>query len=323
MQPTARSLRALAIAAGLSASVLVCAEARSEGDPVAATELFTQGRDLIKEGKIDRACPLFEESLRLDPKVGTALNLADCVERSGQLAMALHHWQQAINLAEATKDERGQVAQQRLDALSPRVPRLTVRLAPGAPADAEVYREKVRLGDAALGQALPVNPGEHVIIVKASGHEASRKVLRIAPGDRKDIVVDAGPLLGSTKPATPTPGEDTSANPSDRTLAYVVGGVGAAGIVVAAVTGVMLLNKRKVVDDHCDDQNRCDADGLGAADDGKLLVPINTVAWAIGIGGLGAGTYLYLTASPGKPKAEGTSRAWAPTGGTVQVGGAF
>jgi len=287
--------------------------------------LFTQGRDLLKEGQVQRARPLFEESLRLDPKVGTALNLADCVERSGQLAMALHHWQQAINLAEATKDERGQVARERLDALSPRVPRLTVRLAPGSPPDAKVFREKVELGDAALGQALPVDPGQHVIVVKAEGHEPSRKVIRLAEGDRKEVVVSVGLSL---EPSEPKPGGtgasvDSKSIPPDRTMAYVVGGVGAAGVLVAAVTGVMLLDKRKVVDDHCDAQNRCDADGLSAADDGKLLVPINTVAWAIGIGGLGAGTYLYLTASPGSTKSDAGSRAWLPSRATVQVGGAF
>ncbi len=313
-----RLLRVATWLAGLGTVVLAVGVAHAQGrDPVAATELFTQGREMLKTGDFDKACPLFAESLRLDPAVGTALNLAECEERRGHLAAALRSWQQAINLAEATQDERGQVAQQRYDALVSRVPHLTIVLAPDAPKGTTVLREEVVLGKAALGRPLPLDPGKHVITVRAPDHEDAIVTATLAEGETKTLTVAPGPV---TRPAAPPrkPVEVKDGS-SQRTLAYVLGGVGAAGILAATVTGVMLLDSRKTVDAHCDDADRCDQEGMDAADLGRTLVPINTIAWAVGVAGLGAGTYLYLSAPSGSGPASGAR----PSGAYVQFGGSF
>src|SRR5687767_9143297 len=49
-------------------------------DAAAATQLFQEGRDLLKQGKHAAACAKLAESQRLDARVGTLLNLADCEE---------------------------------------------------------------------------------------------------------------------------------------------------------------------------------------------------------------------------------------------------
>ena len=318
MDSSFRLLRVATWLAGLGTVVLAVGVAHAQGrDPVAATELFTQGREMLKTGDLDKACPLFAESLRLDPAVGTALNLAECEERRGHLASALRGWQQAINLAEATQDERGQVAQQRYDTLVSRVPHLTIVLAPDAPKGTTVLREEVVLGKAALGRPLPLDPGKHVITVRAPDHEDAVLTAILVEGETKTLTVAPGPV---TRPVAPPPipveVEDGS---SQRTLAYVLGGVGAAGILAATVTGVMLLDSRKTVNAHCDDADRCDREGMDAADLGRTLVPINTIAWAVGVAGLGAGTYLYLSAPSGSGPVSGAR----PSGAYVQVGGSF
>jgi hypothetical protein len=318
MDSSFRLLRVATWLAGLGTVVLAVGVAHAQGrDPVAATELFTQGREMLKTGDFDKACPLFAESLRLDPAVGTALNLAECEERRGHLASALRGWQQAINLAEATQDERGQVAQQRYDTLVARVPHLTIVLAPDAPKGTTVLREEVVLGKAALGRPLPLDPGKHVITVRAPDHEDAVLTAILVEGETKTLTVAPGPAI---RPVAPPPKpvelEDGS---SQRTLAYVLGGVGAAGILAATVTGVMLLDSRKTVDAHCDDADRCDREGMDAADLGRTLVPINTIAWAVGVAGLGAGTYLYLSA----PSGSGPTSGARPSGAYVQVGGSF
>jgi hypothetical protein len=318
MDSSFRLLRVATWLAGLGAVVLAVGVAHAQGrDPVAATELFTQGREMLKTGDFDKACPLFAESLRLDPAVGTALNLAECEERRGHLASALRSWQQAINLAEATQDERGQVAQQRYDTLVSRVPHLTIVLAPGAPKGTTVLREEVVLGKAALGRPLPLDPGKHVITVRAPDHEDAVLTAILAEGETKTLTVAPGPVTRRVAPP-PKPVEVVDGS-SQRTLAYVLGGVGAAGILAATVTGVMLLDSRKTVNAHCDDADRCDQEGMDAADLGRTLVPINTIAWAVGVAGLGAGTYLYLSAPSGSGPASGAR----PSGAYVQVGGSF
>src|SRR5271155_139017 len=70
-----------------------------------AAELFEQGRALIARQDYRAACPKFAESDRLEPKVGTRLNLADCEEHLGQIVAARGHWQDAANLAHSLSDE--------------------------------------------------------------------------------------------------------------------------------------------------------------------------------------------------------------------------
>lgn len=314
------------MAGSLGAFVAASDAANAQGrDPVAATELFTQARELLKQGDLEKACALFAESLRLDPAVGTALNLAECEERRRHLTRALRSWQQAINLAEATKDERGAVARERLEALSPRVPRLTVVLPPDAPEGTVVLRENVRLGDAILGRALPVDPGEHVITVRAPGHEDALRTVVLEEGEAKTVTARPGPSTDTAPPPVhKPPAVDHGVDDAEgqRTMAYVLGGVGAAGVLVAAVSGVVLMNERKVVDENCDAQNRCNDTGLQAADNGKLLVPINTIAWVVGAAGLGAGAYFYFTTPPPPEGSQSASR-WQPDGACLNVRGTF
>src|SRR5262245_31877335 len=54
----------------------------------AAEALFEEGRSALAAGDLDLACARFRESNRLDPAVGTVLNLADCEEKRGKLATA-------------------------------------------------------------------------------------------------------------------------------------------------------------------------------------------------------------------------------------------
>ena len=104
-------------------------------DPAAAAELFRQGRAALEAKDYPLACAKLRESLRLDvPHVGTLISLAVCEEATGKLAGARLHWQQAADLARGRGDERAEYCAQQLAAIDKRVPRLTIRIAPGAPA---------------------------------------------------------------------------------------------------------------------------------------------------------------------------------------------
>src|SRR3954471_12905545 len=51
-------------------------------DPVAADALFQAGKQLITDKKYAEACSKYDASYKLDPTLGTLLNLADCYEKA-------------------------------------------------------------------------------------------------------------------------------------------------------------------------------------------------------------------------------------------------
>jgi hypothetical protein len=88
--------------------------------------------------------------------------------------------------------------------------------------------------------------------------------------------------------------EDADGTSSTATLGWMIGGVGGVGIGAAVVSGLMLPDKQRVVDDNCDN-GLCNQAGLDAASEGNTLLIVNTTGWIVGIAGLGIGTYLVLT----------------------------
>src|SRR6201999_156717 len=107
------------------------------------------------------ACPKFAESYRLDPGTGTLLNLASCHESLGKLATAWVEYNEA--LVQSRRDRRQSridFAEQHIDALAPKLSRLTVTLASDADRDGlELKIDGVGVGVAALGAPTPLDPG--------------------------------------------------------------------------------------------------------------------------------------------------------------------
>src|SRR5580704_6931738 len=97
-------------ASAIAAALLVARGALADAiDPAAAEVLFRQAREKIVAGDYGGACPLFKESLRLDPAPGTLLNLAECEERIGRLASAWEHFERLERGLPGT-DERFAIA---------------------------------------------------------------------------------------------------------------------------------------------------------------------------------------------------------------------
>ncbi|MCL4752247.1 MAG: hypothetical protein KJ015_18950 [Myxococcales bacterium] len=81
----------------------------SPSDAARAEELFRHGRTLMEQGKYAEACEAFAESMRFDPALGTLLNLATCVERSGDTQRACSLFAQARDMAH----EKGSVEREK------------------------------------------------------------------------------------------------------------------------------------------------------------------------------------------------------------------
>ncbi|MBE7484372.1 MAG: PEGA domain-containing protein [Polyangiaceae bacterium] len=264
-------------------------------DATTAEALFAEGREAAKAGDFSRACAKFRESNRLDPAPGTVLNLADCEERLGHLATAWTLFREVTQRVPAS-DERHALALGRANALEPKLPKLTVVLAPGAPPGTRVLRDGVELGAAALDTALPVDPGTHQLTVEAPGHAPSQRRVSLREGQTERVVLTLGAKA-------PDEGDNRSATKSSsrRTWGYALGGVGLVGVSVGTITGLMVLGERRRVDDNCDENKRCNADGMDAVDRGRTLGTVSGASFIVGGLALAGGAYLLLSSDKEGP----------------------
>lgn len=298
-----------------SCLVLSLAGAAWGQDSAAAQALFERGVEDLEAGRLERACSVLGESHRLEPRPGTLFALAECEARAGRVASAVGHYYDYLGLVsrlsaeqQERHAERVSSAREQTRVLRPQVPTLALVLPAGAPRDLVVERDGIALQAPALGVALPIDPGEHVVVTRdAAGNEA-RSTIRIAMREavRFELRVPEVPppeiaalvLPGSASQPAPRAPEPVAAGPRPRptvrTWGWVVGGVGVAGIAVGSIAGVAALAKKSTVSEHCRGE-ACDAQGKRAADSGHTAATVSTVAFGVGLVGLGASVVLLLT----------------------------
>ncbi len=282
----------------------------------AADALFREGRRLFDSGDFTGSREKFAESNRLDPAAGTLISLALSEQKLGMLASAWTHFKEAGDRLTEGDDRLPLVAKQ-IRELDPQVPRLTIVLSQTPAAGVQIEVDGVQLAGASSGVALPIDPGKHRVVVKAAGHAPFVKEVSLVKADRQRVEVrltperagkqvsePAPPRLAPVGPPSPQappaggtdPGGDEEGG---QWLGWGLVGLGAVGLVTGAVTGILVLQKKNVVDDpaHCDAQLRCDQVGQDAAAAGKTFSVISPVAFGVGALALGIGGYLLLVDS--------------------------
>jgi hypothetical protein len=179
-----------------AASVAVAA---SPEERAAARQHSNQAEKLKKRGQLAEACRELEQVERLDPKLPSLIELAECTEQLGKVVEAHALWAAARDRAK--RDEKPQSkakAEARLAATQKRMAHLTLQLAPNAPAGAQVLSDEATLDAASLASPLPMNPGEHVIVVKAAGHDDAKYAVKLNEGDKQTLAIAVGPATDRT-----------------------------------------------------------------------------------------------------------------------------
>ncbi|MES1175202.1 MAG: carboxypeptidase-like regulatory domain-containing protein [Myxococcales bacterium] len=302
---------------------IVALPALAHAQQAAADALFDSARAAMAKGDFATACEQFRASDKLDPAVGTELNLADCEEQRGRLATA---WELYRTVEEklSAKDERIALAHARAESLAARVPKLTLQLAPGAPKDSTVRDGQVELGSAAFGIALPLEPGAHELIVSAPGYEARSFPITLSVGQAQTLVVSPGRAVHAAPPAAPPaiawkPDAEPKSGSETRSLGFALGGVGVAGLGVGAVAGILVLGKQHTVDAECRPDKSCSAAGVSAASSGHTLQVVSNVGWVVGAAALGAGAYFLLTSGPSTAPKTSLSVSSTVAGGQLAL----
>jgi hypothetical protein len=304
-------------------------------DKALAEALFQDARKLMDAGNTPEACLKFAESQRLDPSLGTLLNLAVCHEKEGRTASAWAEFKEAASVAaSAGKQERADFAKKRAAELEARLSRIVLDVPQATAGMALTLNGKELSTAAATGSGMPVDPGEVTIAATAPGKKPwSERVTVEAGPSTKQLAVpaleDVPPPQEEEKKPPPPPAPKPLPKPPEqgarplRTLGFVTTGVGVAGLGAGAVFGLMTLSQASEVEEGC--KGGCDQAAVDKNDDAKTTAMVSNIAFGAGVACVGAGvTMILLSASP--KKASTGKQVWVSpeigsSGGRVTVGG--
>jgi hypothetical protein len=333
------------------------ASARAQADPsiAVAEALFQQARALAGQEKWAEACPKFAESQRLDPKLGTLLNLAHCHEQEGKTATAWAEYTSAASLARRVgRKDREDFARERVEDLEKKLAHVVIRME-APPPGLRVLLDDKPIDAAALGTPLPIDPGKHVFTATAPGKKGFSAEVEVPPSPveiplalpvlEPDATSPANPANPATPPEPPGPPPNTrpppltrpappsgtppvSAVPEDprrrraRILMLTGFTVGAAGAVVGAVTGIATLAKADEILPNCNGL-QCSTDQADNIATANLLANVSNVGFGVSAMFMVAGIWGVVIL----PKARNTQNPVAVTPfvgpGEIGVRGAF
>jgi hypothetical protein len=320
-------------AALVLAAITLSGSARAEtSDAVAAQALFDQARALMASGKADQACPKFAESQRLDPGVGTLLNLAACYETSGRPASAWSTFLEAESAARAANNAEGvRVSRERAAALAPKLTKLRVTVAEPALEGLEVRRDGRLVGREQWGLEIPVDPGKHTLSASAPAHlpwqtelearEPGRSVSVEVPALERSSAEQTASSASHTTPVAPndtshlsviTPNQQHRGIGTQRWLAIGAGVIGVAGVTIGTVFGLKSMSKHDEAEKHCDGADCRDTTGVGLRSDAREAGNLSTLGFVLGGIGLAGGAVLWFTASS-HPTEPSTALELTPT----------
>jgi hypothetical protein len=269
MIDSAGLLARLVVVSTTAALTLIGSSAAADGSQVALAEaLFRSGRELMAAGKFAEACPKLAESNRIDPKLGTLMNLALCHESAGKTASAWGEYLEAADIASKVgQTERVTVAKERASALEPTLPHVVID--EGGATDAAVTLDDQTIQSGAFGTPIPLDPGSHSLRASAPGKKAFVESFAVQanappvtihiPSLADESAVPSPPP--AARPFPPAAESRASVSSSQRTWGWVVGGTGVAAVGVGAIFGVSAFSEKQTVENQCNASLRCTSPG--------------------------------------------------------------
>ena len=309
MTTTRLSLALTLVAALCSAAVA--------GNKDKADDLFKQGKKLMADKRYAEACPKLEESMKLDPGIGTSLNIGKCYEEWGRIGRALTAYQTALKMAKEGKDKRVPDIQKLVDDLDSQVPRLTIKF----PKDTSQEGVKVTLDGETVttfGTPLIIDPGPKTIEYTVDDGPKKTKVVPVERGGDSEVTLDIPKVRAAKKPDKKPDGKKPGdgkpvevATPPAPGRNMRIGGMvlGGAGVIAIGVSSIMTLSAKGQYDDalemHCMGmKNMCDPMGLELTHSARSTANTATIIFVGGLAMIGGGVALYLLAPKTAPAME-------------------
>lgn len=256
------------------------AKAASDADRDAAREKAAAGLDHFEAKRWAEAYAAFEEADRLFHAPTLTLAMAQCQEAMGRLIAARALYRKVFDeplspgAPEQFKNARA-TAQDALDALAKRIPKLTVTVTGPDAERARVRIDGAEVSARALAAGRELDPGDHVVTAETEGASARLAVaLPEGAATRAELAL---------KP--PSPAQPAKARPGSLLPAGIAFGVGAAGLAAGAATGIAALSIGDDIRSRCrtiGGERHCLAADIPARDAASALATASTVGLVAG-----------------------------------------
>jgi hypothetical protein len=294
------ALSALLLGAALALAPTAAAAA-DPPDKAEALKLLKQGNQLARLGDHLSALERFRSAYARFPSPNILLNLGTTLRELGRNAEAAAEYERFLADPRAEAAKKGEVTRV-LGEIDRVVGRLRVEVNDPL---AEVRLDGKPLEAERLRGAFRIEPGEHTVVASREGFLPAVRTLTVAPRDEAVVKLEVKPPVKPRPPPVST---------TQRTVGYVVGGVGVAAVVTGAVFGVLTRVKSAAADQRCLARVACDGVGVDLGATARTFATTSTATFVIGGVALATGVTLLLTA----PRA-----AAPPTGLVVGLTGAL
>jgi hypothetical protein len=281
-------------------------------DRETARSLMAQAREQREKGDLAGALKNFQAADTIMRVPTTAYEVAKTQVALGLLIEARESLAAALRTAASPSDPAPFAAARKNaealdDELTRRIPSLLINVTLNEPGAAlTILIDDQPTGAHLVGVARKLNPGHHVVVARAGGGHATAAV-DLAPGDNKNIeLVIARPAPAAAAPAADAP--PASASRGVPVLAWVGFGVGAAGLAVGSITGLLSIGKKGDLETSCPG-GACPRSAESDLDGARSLATISNVSFVVaGIGAV-VGVVAILTAKSEAPASASTAAA--------------
>jgi hypothetical protein len=303
----------------LCGCALAGSSARADADSdrlVHARALGEQAADLLDAKNYAEALARATQAESLFHAPTHVLMIAEANEGLGHLAAAADGYEALVAEPLPRSAPRAFLSaqatgKQRLTPLLARVPALLIKVLGTATSSARASVDG-RSIPLRAGVAVRLDAGRHALRVTSQGFRTSEQtvslpdrggvtILEVVLEPDPTVTVEATPATTPAvePPAAPPPPPPPPAPPDkgsgsrSRLPAYVAFGAGGAGIVLGSVTGVVSLTQASTLKGHCT-ANVCPPTDASMLSSARTLGWVSTVAFGVGIAGIGAGVALLL-----------------------------
>jgi hypothetical protein len=248
----------------------------------AARKLGYAGVEAYQANEYKEALDKLDKAYRVLKAPSLGLWSARALLANGRLVEASERYLEVTRLSvdsgERAVQERAKAdARKELDALTPRIPSVVIRLEGAFASDVTLTIDGVAVSSALVGEGRPTDPGKHRIEgtrgservqaeVTLREREEKAVVLRFNPSELLSASASGGDGTGATSSGTVSgglasgsgPGADggpgggaasrRSSGSAARTMGWVSIGIGAAGAGVGVTTGILALQKKKDIE---------------------------------------------------------------------------